>query len=69
MYTKAHAAIRADPDPEAPKAKGKTDEAKKTGDDKKKRWNKPKQTLAARRNKIVQKKLAVIAKLDAEVNA
>nr|AYV89038.1 hypothetical protein DAPPUDRAFT_299917 [Tetranychus truncatus] len=61
MYTKAHASIRANPDPEPPKAK--------TTEGKKKRWNKSKQTLAARRNKIAQKKKAVVAKLEAEAAA
>lgn len=62
MYTKAHASIRANPDPEPPKAKTSTE-------GKKKRWNKSKQTLAARRNKIAQKKKAVVAKLEAEAAA
>ncbi|RWS31359.1 60S ribosomal protein L5-like protein [Leptotrombidium deliense] len=56
MYTKAHAAIRANPDPVKKEERANIV---------KKRWNKPKQTLAARKNKIEQRKKAYIAKLDA----
>ncbi|XP_074595989.1 ribosomal protein L5 [Brevipalpus obovatus] len=60
IYTKAHAAIRANPDRVSPKPKENIT---------KKRWNKKKLTLAARRNKIAQKKATVLAKLDAEQEA
>jgi len=55
IYTKAHNAIRANPDPEKKETKQVT----------KKRWNRPKQTKAARKNKIEQRKKAYIAKLEA----
>lgn len=61
VYKKAHAAIRANPD------RVKKDKKKVEG--KPKRYNKKKLTLAARKNKIVLKKKAVIAKLDAEAKA
>lgn len=57
VYKKAHAAIRADPNRQV---------KPKDGVAKPKRYNKKKLTLAARKNKIVLKKKAVIAKLDAE---
>lgn len=60
IYIKAHAAIRANPDRVSPKPKENIT---------KKRWNKKKLTLAARRNKIAQKKATVLAKLDAEKEA
>lgn len=60
IYIKAHAAIRANPDRVPPKPKENIT---------KKRWNKKKLTLAARRNKIAQKKATVLAKLDAEQEA
>lgn len=58
LYKKAHAAIRANPDREQ--------KPKKKDDVKPKRYNKKKLTLAARKNKIVLKKKAVLLKLDAE---
>lgn len=60
IYIKAHAAIRANPDHVPPQPKDKVV---------KKRWNKKKLTLAARKNKIAQKKASIIAKLDAEQEA
>jgi large subunit ribosomal protein L5e len=66
LYKKAHANIRANPD--RAKAEAKKPEAKK-GDAKKVRFNKPKLTLAARKNKIALKKKAILSKLDAEVKA
>ncbi|KAG9510399.1 Glutaryl-CoA dehydrogenase, mitochondrial, partial [Fragariocoptes setiger] len=63
MYRKAHAAIRANPDPE------KLEKKKESTAKKPKRYNKKKLTLAARKNKVVLRKKAVIAKLDAEVKA
>lgn len=59
VYKKAHAAIRANPDPEKKDAK-----MEQTG--KPKRFAKKKLTLAARKNKVTLKKKAVVAKLDAE---
>jgi len=56
IYTKAHAAIRANPD--AVKKPPKENLTKK-------RWNRPKQTKAAKKNKIEQRKKAYIAKLEA----
>lgn len=56
LYKKAHAAIRANPDREQKSKK----------DVKPKRYNKKKLTLAARKNKIVLKKKAMLIKLDAE---
>jgi len=56
VYTKCHAAIRAKP--EAVKREVKKDAVKK-------RVGKRKLDLAARRNKIAQRKTAVIAALDA----
>lgn len=58
-YAKAHAAIRKDPSP-APKK----ERTKPTGPVK--RYHLPKQTLAARKNKIEQKKKAVLARIQAE---
>ena len=58
-YKKAHDAIRANPD-------RVQKEAKKDGAAKPVRYNKKKLTLAARKNKVVLKKKAVIARLDAE---
>jgi len=56
IYSKAHAAIRANPEhkPKEKKAEGV-----------KKRWNAKKITLHARKNKIQQRKKAVIQRLDA----
>jgi len=56
IYSKAHAAIRADPEYK-PTVK-KTYETKK-------RWNASKLTLAVKKNKIAQRKRAVIKRLDA----
>jgi len=56
IYTKAHSAIRADPEYKPT--------AKKTYAQKK-RWNTKKLTLAVKKNKIAQRKKAVIARLDA----
>jgi len=56
IYVKAHKAIRANPDAE--KKVPKPDSVKK-------RWNRKKLTLEARRNKIAQRKKTIIAKLDA----
>ncbi|GIY73168.1 60S ribosomal protein L5 [Caerostris darwini] len=56
MYKKAHAAIRSDPE-RKPKPEKKVI---------KKRWNRPKMNLKERRNRIKQKKEAVIRRLDAE---
>lgn len=56
MYKKAHDAIRADPSP-APK---KTPKAK---DQKPKRWNKKKLTLANRKDRVAQKKKAFLEKI------
>ncbi|RWS04376.1 60S ribosomal protein L5-like protein [Dinothrombium tinctorium] len=56
MYTNAHSAIRANPDAVKKEPKKEIE---------KKRWTKKKLTLAARRNKIEQRKKAVLAKLDA----
>lgn len=58
MYKKAHAAIRSNPDREKKKEKKEASQPK--------RFNKKKLTLAARKNKVVLKKKAVIVKLDAE---
>jgi len=55
VYLKAHKAIRANPEPPAKKEK-KVE---------KKRWTERKITLAVRKNKVAQRKKAVIAKLDA----
>lgn len=63
VYKKAHEAIRANPDREQKKAK---EEAKRSD---RKRYNKKKLTLAARKNKVVLKKKAVLLKLDAEAKA
>lgn len=57
IYKNAHKAIRADPSP-APK---KPVEAKT--DKKPKRWNKKKLTLAARKDRVAQKKKAFLEKL------
>lgn len=56
IYKKAHTAIRAEPErkPAPPKEVVK------------KRWNRAKMNLKERRNRIKQKKLAVVKKLDAE---
>lgn len=56
IYKKAHAAIRANPE--------KKPKAEKTVV--KKRWNKAKMNLKERKNRIKQKKAAVIKQLDAE---
>jgi len=56
IYSKAHSAIRADPE-HKPKPQ-RTDGPKK-------RWNAKKITLAARKNKIQQRKRAVIQRLEA----
>jgi large subunit ribosomal protein L5e len=57
MYKKAHAAIRANPDP-APKKEKKTDV-------KPKRWNRAKMSLAEKRNRIKQKKAWMKRKMEA----
>jgi len=57
IYKKAHAAIRANPDL-VKKEKMQTDQ-------KPKRWNKKKLTLADRKNKIAQRKEAIVKKLEA----
>jgi len=59
IYTKAHAAIRAEPDHVKPEPKQVT----------KKRWNKKKQTLNDRRNKVEQKKKAILKKLEGDKTA
>lgn len=59
VYSAAHSAIRKDPSP-APKKDHKKPE--KPG----KQYLKPKQTLAARKNKIVQRKANVMARIQAE---
>ena len=56
LYKKAHAAIRADPERLPKPEKTVT----------KKRWNRAKMNLKERRNRIKQKKAAVIKRLDAE---
>ncbi|CAL1295222.1 unnamed protein product [Larinioides sclopetarius] len=56
MYKKAHAAIRANPEHKTPPEKKVV----------KRRWNRAKMNLKERRNRIKQKKEAVIKKLDAE---
>ncbi|KAF7493711.1 60S ribosomal protein L5 [Sarcoptes scabiei] len=60
IYQKAHEAIRKDPSPSAKKPRFKPDPSKA------KVWKKPKQTLAARKNKIAQRKKAVLKKLKSE---
>jgi large subunit ribosomal protein L5e len=59
IYKKAHAAIRANPDPV------KKEKKPVPADQKKKRWNKAKLTLHERKNKIAQRKQQVIKALDA----
>lgn len=59
IYTKAHAAIRADPEREVKEEKPKPDRVK--------RWNRAKINLKSRQNRIKQKKAAFLKKLDAEV--
>jgi large subunit ribosomal protein L5e len=56
IYSKAHASIRADPEHKAKEPR--TDVVKK-------RWNARKVTLVVRKNKIQQRKKAVIQRLDA----
>jgi len=56
MYKKAHAAIRAKPEPE------KKPEKKSSGPQK--RWNKKKLTLADRKNKVSQKKQHILKTLE-----
>jgi large subunit ribosomal protein L5e len=56
IYTKAHAAIRSDPEYK-PTAKKTYPQVK--------RWNDKKLTLAVKKNKIAQRKRAVIARLEA----
>jgi len=56
IYAKTHAAIRKNPEAQ-PKPQKK--------DLVKKRWNRAKYTLAARKNKVAQRKKAIIQKLDA----
>lgn len=58
IYSKAHASIRANPE-HKPKDKKKTEGVKK-------RWNLKKVTLAVRKNKIQQRKRAVIQRIEAE---
>jgi len=79
LYKKAHEAIRADPTHVSKKTTEQRKQKKALRIKKKKlaagekveepakkqkRWNKPKQTLAARRNKIAQHKAAFLAKLE-----
>jgi len=59
IYTSAHAAIRKDPSPSA-----KKDHKKPTGPIKS--YHLPKQTLAAKKNKVEQRKKAVLARIKAE---
>jgi large subunit ribosomal protein L5e len=56
IYKKAHASIRADPERKPPADKNIV----------KKRWNRAKMNLKERRNRIKQKKAAVIKKLEEE---
>jgi len=56
IYTKAHAAIRKNPEHQAKQPKPNIV---------KKRWTRAKLTLAARKNKVEQRKKAIIQKLDA----
>ena len=63
IYKKAHAAIRANPEPE------KKERPKPAEGAKQKRWNKTKLTKKERENKIALRKAAVIKKLDAEAAA
>ena len=60
VYKKAHEAIRKDPSPSAKKERKKTTGAHKT-------YKTPKQTLAARKNKTEQRKKAVLARIQAEL--
>lgn len=59
LYKKAHEAIRKDPSPSA-----KKDRKKPTGHVKV--WQSSKQTLAARKNKVEQRKKAVLARIQGE---
>ena len=59
MYSAAHAAIRKDPSPAKKKDHKKPEKQGKA-------FQKPKQTLAARKNKIVQRKANVMARIQAE---
>lgn len=56
MYTKCHAAIRADPSPKA-----KVEKTVKA-----KRWNRSKMSLAQKRDRVKQKKASYLAAMDAE---
>jgi len=58
IYSKVHASIRTNPE-HKPKEKKKTEGVKK-------RWNLKKVTLAVRKNKIQQRKRAVIQRIEAE---
>lgn len=65
IYKKAHAAIRANPDPE-PADKKKPAQKVSAEKTPQKRWNKRKLTFDERANKVAQKKRAVMATLDKE---
>lgn len=58
MYKNAHAQIRADPS--SPKKEEKTPAATK------KRWNRQKLTRAERKNRVAQKKVSYLKKLQEE---
>lgn len=60
IYTKAHAAIRANPDAAPKKPAPARDPSKRP-----KTYKKKKLTLADRKNKVAQRKAAIVAKLDA----
>lgn len=59
IYKNAHAAIRANPEPEK-----KAEKAPFTG--KPKRWNRRKLTLAERKDRVAQKKKSFLAKFEEE---